>query len=384
MMVMMWVGALLAALTAAAAPYDSTEFVALNHSRPALWVFEDTGVEMLFVAEPARTALDCGVDAAVDAFGEAAPSVAPGLSIAGYRVDSAAVAASSAFGAVAAAPALRELADWIDESPTRCLPSERGLLFEAVELLCFCLGYKPVVLRQRLLRGGGGAHNAVVHGAPGICGRRTRAVLAWLTTGPGRAEVWRGAARNEWGDGDDPPFEDSLVFAHAATHADAGRRLVELRAQDASVPGQASRDATAEFIAEVGRLLAYPADSVRAYMADEMLVGYEPRLVDRALDRGAASAARSLAADVASFVVRADRLPALPGLDALLDAPLDGAALSDAASALDWLFPLKTQLRIAHERRRRVVGGGRQPASYWSCSVYDRLPQQMLVFIVSG
>ena len=70
-----------------------------------------------------------------------------------------------------------------------------------------------------------------------------------------------------------------------------------------------------------------------------MLVGYEPRLVDRALDRGAASAARSLAADVASFVVGADRLPALPGLDALLDAPLDGAALSDAASALDWLFP---------------------------------------------
>ncbi|KAH8047512.1 hypothetical protein JL720_16085 [Aureococcus anophagefferens] len=229
MMVMMWVGALLAALTAAAAPYDSTEFVALNHSRPALWVFEDTGVEMLFVAEPARTALDCGVDAAVDAFGEAAPSVAPGLSIAGY------------------------LADWIDESPTRCLPSERGLLFEAVELLCFCLGYKPVVLRQRLLRGGGGAHNAVVHGAPGnLWSPHTRAVLAWLTTGPGRAEVWRGAARNEWGDGDDPPFEDSLVFAHAATHADAGRRLVELRAQDASVPGQASRDATAEFIAETG------------------------------------------------------------------------------------------------------------------------------------
>ncbi|KAH8065646.1 hypothetical protein JL722_19 [Aureococcus anophagefferens] len=370
MMVMMWVGALLAALTAAAAPYDSTEFVALNHSRPALWVFEDTGVEMLFVAEPARTALDCGVDAAVDAFGEAAPSVAPGLSIAGYvRPDT--------VSRFCLRPGGRRAVD--------SRRSRRVFTFgAAVELLCFCLGYKPVVLRQRLLRGGGGAHNAVVHGAPGnLWSPHTRAVLAWLTTGPGRAEVWRGAARNEWGDGDDPPFEDSLVFAHAATHADAGRRLVELRAQDASVPGQASRDATAEFIAEVGRLLAYPADSVRAYMADEMLVGYEPRLVDRALDRGAASAARSLAADVASFVVGADRLPALPGLDALLDAPLDGAALSDAASALDWLFP-KTRYGSPMSGVAASLSGGRQPASYWSCSVYDRLPQQMLVFIVSG
>ncbi|KAH8044386.1 hypothetical protein JL722_14705 [Aureococcus anophagefferens] len=133
MMVMMWVGALLAALTAAAAPYDSTEFVALNHSRPALWVFEDTGVEMLFVAEPARTALDCGVDAAVDAFGEAAPSVAPGLSIAGYvRPDTVsrfcgpagaarrlAVAARLHVRRGRGRAALRELADWIDESPTR-------------------------------------------------------------------------------------------------------------------------------------------------------------------------------------------------------------------------------------------------------------------------
>ena len=69
-----------------------------------------------------------------------------------------------------------------------------------------------------------------------------------------------------------------------------------------------------------------------------MLVGYEAKLVDRALARGADAAARALGAGAAAFVVGVDRLPPLADLDALLDARLDAAPLVDAAATLDWLF----------------------------------------------
>ena len=330
---------------------DVATFLAMNHSVPALWVLDGGGTEMLFVPQPQRTRTDCGYAASIDASGFAAAEGA--VAVAAYIrpdtvsrfclrggggggggvVDGPRSRRRFVWTAASAAPTLRAMAAAIEADPGSCLPSARGLLFEAVELLCFALGFKPVVLRQRLLKGGGGARNAVVHGAPGnLFSPHTKAVLAWLQA-DARDGVAVASSRNSWADSDeedDPPFEESLVVARADGYLGAASRLVALRAQDASVPGQGSDDATAAYIAEVGRLLGYPRASVRAYVLGEMLVGFDPGRADAHLDAAAAAAG--------AFVVGVDRLPPLPGVDALLDAGLDAAVLADHAAVLDWLF----------------------------------------------
>lgn len=230
-----------------------------------------------------------------------------------------------------------ELVHWIETEPRRCLPSERGLLFEAIELICFGLGYKPLGMRQRQATGGGAAANAQFLGAPAaLFAPHTRLLLAYLLARP---DVWIGESRNEWHIDDTRPYEESIVLARTPVYENAGKRLIELRAQDASVPGQADDHATASFIAEVGRLLGYPRHDVKTYIFDEMVPGYPH--VELALDAAHSRAQQVVGDYYADFVVGDPnfKLPELPGFrDDLDKLKLDASSLLDLIRPLDFLY----------------------------------------------
>lgn len=157
-------------------------------------------------------------------------------------------------GDVTPAPSFGDLLTAIQRKPSKCLPKERGLFFEAIELICFALGYKAVVLRQRYNRG---------HPLP-LFEPHVQELMKYLL---GRSDVITMTSKNQWATG----YEETLVFAREMPTAVA---LVELRAQDATVPGHDTDRDKAVFIAKVGRLLGYPHDSIVDYL-DEVMPGYD-------------------------------------------------------------------------------------------------------------
>lgn len=196
---------------------------------------------------------------------------------------------------VAPAPSLAQLVDLIDDQgPAQtCLPgAHRGLLFETMELLCFALGHKPAVVRQRQQKtNGGGTHLSLLNGVPAnLFVPHTRIIWTWLLSeqqeGNNNNKVWRGLSKVTWGNEDEanPPFEHSLIFAHDPV---LGQRLVDLHVQDASVPAQADDLATANYIAQVGHALGYPRSEVQIYLDTSGVIPLDmpPQEVDDALER---------------------------------------------------------------------------------------------------
>lgn len=252
------------------------------------------------------------------------------------------------------APLWRELVTSIETDPRRCLPSsERGLLFETIELLCFGLGYKPSVVRQRQATGGGAASNALVNGAPAaLFTPHTHGLLTHLL---GREDVWIGESKNEWTINGETLYEESIVIAR---HAAIGRRLVDLKAQDASVPGQKDDRTKALFIVEVGSLLGYPKEDIKKYILKDMLPGYPS--INEALRQGEQMAQRVRNDDdtpsAAQFVVGASKMTELEQFKTSIigdhdsAVPLDPTPLLDIARSLDFAFHIRPSSHILSNR----------------------------------
>lgn len=169
---------------------------------------------------------------------------------------------------VGAAPSLKSLVALIDEKgpeETCVPPAYRGILYETMELLCFAMGHKPAVIRQRQIHGTHHNNLNLLSGVPGnLFVPHTRVMITWLLSL--KDDVWRGVSRTQW-DPDppmhDPPFEHALVMAR---DAHLGQHLVDLNVQDASVPHQENDVATANYIAHVGAALGYSQKEVRFYL----------------------------------------------------------------------------------------------------------------------
>ena len=195
---------------------------------------------------------------------------------------------------VAPAPTLSELVNLIDDDgpANTCLPGAyRGLLFETMELLCFALGHKPALIRQRQQQmGGGGSNVSLLNGVPAnLFVPHTKILWTWLLR---QRNVWRGLSQVTWGSPEEgnPPFEHSLIFAR---DPGLGQKLVDLHVQDASVPHQADDIATARYIAQVGHALGYPGHEVRIYLETSGVIPVDmPReVIDNAMEEAFGSMA---------------------------------------------------------------------------------------------
>ena len=238
------------------------QFVAEKTRDGELWVLDD---DMLFT-------VDGACEKGVSVIGYVRPETIARFCIAENGVTSQMSRRHFRGRVIRKAPSLKDLAKQIDDHPERCWPSTRGLFFETIELLCFAMGRKPAVVRQRQARSGGAASTAVLLGVPAnMFVPQTQSIFKWLLT----QSVWRGLSKNHWGDGPDPPFEHSVVFARDPL---LGQFLVDLHVQDASVPAQPSEYDKALYIARVGLHLGYPEPQVRNYLETSGMLSDFPHI----------------------------------------------------------------------------------------------------------
>jgi hypothetical protein len=231
---------------------------------------------------------------------------------------------------VTAAPTLLEMAEKMKLNPSLCLPEQRDILHDANEILCFALGYKHILIRQRL--NSAVTHGATLNGAPfGLFTPYAQVLLKLLLDSP---SVWKGVSRNHY-----QFWEEAYVFAHPG-YEQFAERLVEMKVQDASIPAQPNQESTLGYILAVGMLLGYPQDAVKEY-AEHMMPAYDlanPGARDYLLKnlRGLAPPDPSLWFQVAQSA----KLAPVPGVEDLLkmgrtDMP---QTMHKLMSISDWLW----------------------------------------------
>lgn len=189
---------------------------------------------------------------------------------------------------VSQAPSLKDLVATIDErgpSETCIPPGHRGIFWETLEILCFALGHKPALIRQRQIHNPNGGHHTLglLQGVPAsLFVPHTRLLLEWILT---KTPVWRGLSKVTWDVQDQLLFEHSIILSHAPV---LGQQLVDLKVQDASVPAQPSVEATAHYIAQVGAALGYTRREVKNYLETSAAIAPEHRnqsMMDQAMAR---------------------------------------------------------------------------------------------------
>jgi hypothetical protein len=248
---------------------------------------------------------------------------------------------------IADAPILMEMAEQIQNDPTVCLPEQRDILHDANEILCFILGYKHVLVRQRL--NSATTHGATLNGVPfGLFTPYVRVLLNFLFESP---SVWRGVSINHY-----QFWEEAYVFAHPGYEPFA-ERLVELKVQDASIPGQPNEESTLGYILAVGMLLGYPTDAVHEY-AEHMMPNFDL----------ASSAAQERLANFIKGMTPADRnqwfqvahspaLDPVPGYEKLLQMSHDDMpqTMHEVVAMSSWMWP-----DAANKRTSAAAGGHKE------------------------
>jgi len=166
-----------------------------------------------------------------------------------------------------------QLLQKINNNPQLCSPDHRDLYFEAQEILCFMQGYKNVLIRQRMLTHpqSTGQLGSV---AKTLYSPYVPPLLQYLFS---HDDVGYDISVNNFGE-----IEDSFVFWHR-NHEQSAKALVDMHAQDTTIPGQTSETEKIIFSIVCGRILGYSEESVLAYIKE--VYQSNERMLRRGIDR---------------------------------------------------------------------------------------------------
>jgi len=166
-----------------------------------------------------------------------------------------------------------EIIKKINNNPELCSPDHRDLYFEAQEILCFMQGYKHVLIRQRMLTHpeSTGQLGSV---AKTLYSPYVPPLLQYLFS---HEDVGYDISVNNFGE-----IEDSFVFWHR-NHEFSAKALVDMHAQDTTIPGQTSETEKIIFSIVCGRILGYSEESILAYIKE--VYHSNERILRRGIER---------------------------------------------------------------------------------------------------
>jgi len=153
---------------------------------------------------------------------------------------------------------MKQIIARVEANPGLCSPDERDLYFEVQEIVCFGLGYKQVVLRQRILTHQENS-GQMVSMAKSVYSPYIPPLIEYLTN---HDDVGYRISTNHWGE-----IEDTFVFYHRGFKNTADL-MVELKVQDTTIPGQNSKLEKIIYAVLCGRMLGYSEKSTYDYVVE--------------------------------------------------------------------------------------------------------------------